>query len=169
MMLIYPRAASVWSTILWFLIIILLILLVLYLAWLFTRKRKKGAAGRAEAAAEAPPTPPAEALPLSPAEPSPEVTAPASAPAAVEVPPDDLTRIEGIGPKVAQVLNSIGITTFAALANADYTKIKQALADAGWPYMDPAGWIEQARLAAEGKWEELAALQEQLKGGRQAA
>ncbi len=167
MMLIYPRAASVWSTILWLLIIILLILLVLYLVWLFTRKRKKGAAGRAEAAAEAPPAPPAEVAPISLAEPSPEVTAPA--PAAAEVPPDDLTRIEGIGPKVAQVLNSIGITTFAALANADYTKVKQALTDAGWPYMDPTTWIEQARLAAEGKWEELAALQEQLKGGRQAA
>ncbi len=166
MMLVYPRAASVWSTILWILIIILLILLILYLVWLFTRKREKAETGRAEAAIRPEVAPPS--APAPPAEMAPPVTTPPTpTEAAAEVPPDDLTRIEGIGPKVAQVLNSIGITTFAALANADYTKVKQALADAGWPYMDPAGWIEQARLAAEGKWEELAALQERLKGGRQ--
>jgi len=166
-------AASVWTTILWILILILLILLVLYLVWLFTRKRRKEEVGRAEAAPPPAPAPPAEAIrpAAAPAEtvaaPA-EAVAPAEAAAALaEVPPDDLTRIEGIGPKVAKVLASIGITTFQALATADYSRVKQALVDAGWPYMDPASWMEQAKLAAEGRWEELALLQERLKGGRQ--
>jgi len=166
-------AASVWTTILWILILILLILLVLYLVWLFTRKRRKEEVGRAEASPPPAPAPPAEAIrpAAAPAEtvaaPA-EAVAPAEAAAALaEVPPDDLTRIEGIGPKVAKVLASIGITTFQALATADYSRVKQALVDAGWPYMDPASWMEQAKLAAEGRWEELALLQERLKGGRQ--
>ncbi|MBC7226011.1 MAG: hypothetical protein H5T61_02085 [Thermoflexales bacterium] len=163
-------AASVWTTILWLVIIILLILLALYLVWLFTRKREKREVGRAEAASTPSPTPsveiaqpapaPAEVVPSPPAAPA-EAVAEAAAP-----PADDLTRLEGIGPKVAKVLASIGITTFQALATADYSQVKQALVSAGWPYMDPAGWIEQAKLAAEGRWEELALLQERLKGGR---
>jgi hypothetical protein len=32
--------------------------------------------------------------------------------------------------------------------------------------MNPEGWIEQARLAAQGDWEELQKLQEELVGGR---
>lgn len=168
-------AASIWTTILWLVIIILIVLLILYLVWLFTRKREKAErAGRAEAAPvpEVPRAPVAEAVP--PAAPVAEVAAavpevprapvPEVAPAAA--PADDLTRLEGIGPKVAKVLASIGITTFRALAEADYSRVKQALVDAGWPYMDPAGWIEQAKLAAEGRWEELALLQDRLKGGR---
>ena len=164
---------SIGSTLLWLFLILLLILLVLYLVWLFTRKRRKEQVGRAEAATvpEAPQVPTAAAV--QPAAPVAEV--PAAEAAAVpevprapvsEMPADDLTRLEGIGPKVAQVLASIGITTFKALAEADYDQVKQALVDAGWPYMDPAGWIEQAKLAAEGRWEELARLQEELKGGR---
>lgn len=148
-------ASNFWTTILWVAIIILLILLVLYLIWRFTRKRQKEEIGRAEAA-----TPPTPAPPIEAAAPAETVAAPPEAPA------DDLTRIEGIGPKVAKVLASIGITTFQALATADYNRVKQALVDAGWPYMDPASWMEQAKLAAEGRWEELGLLQEQLKGGR---
>lgn len=156
--------SNFWTTVLWLVIIILLILLVLYLVWRFTRKRQKGEAGRAEAAPPPTPAPPPEAVrpAVAPVEAAPAevVTAPPEAPA------DDLTRIEGIGPKVAKVLASIGITTFPALATADYNRVKQALVEAGWPYMDPAGWMEQAKLAAEGRWEELALLQEKLKGGR---
>ena len=173
-------ASNFWTTVLWLVIIILLILLVLYLVWLFTRKRRKEEVGRAEAAPPPTPAPPAEAIrpAAAPAEavavpaeavaaPAEVIAAPAEAVAApAAVPSDDLTRIEGIGPKVAKVLASIGITTFQALAEADYSRVKQALVDAGWPYMDPASWMEQAKLAAEGRWEELALLQEKLKGGR---
>ncbi|MDW7992020.1 MAG: helix-hairpin-helix domain-containing protein [Anaerolineae bacterium] len=165
-------ATNIGTTLLWLLLILLLIILVLYLVWLFTRKRRKEQAGRVEAAAtpEVPRVSVAEvAQPVAPAVETPAEAVPVPevprAPVA-EVPADDLTRLEGIGPKVAQVLASIGITTFKALAEADYDRVKQALVEAGWPYMDPAGWIEQAKLAAEGRWEELARLQEQLKGGR---
>ena len=81
---------------------------------------------------------------------------------------DDLTQLEGIGPKVAGVLAGIGITSFQGLASADYTHVKDALDAAGYKYMDPAGWIEQAALAARGDREGLAKLQAALKGGRKA-
>ena len=79
---------------------------------------------------------------------------------------DDLTIIEGIGPRVAKVLNDIGINTFEELANADPVTVQQALNTAGMRYMDPAGWIEQARLAASGDMDGLARLQSELRGGR---
>jgi large subunit ribosomal protein L17 len=82
---------------------------------------------------------------------------------------DDLTELEGIGPKVAQVLAGIGISTFESLAKADHGTVKAALDAAGYKYMDPAGWIEQATLAAKGDTEGLKKLQDSLKGGRKAA
>jgi predicted flap endonuclease-1-like 5' DNA nuclease len=85
---------------------------------------------------------------------------------AVAVVPDDLTMLEGIGPKVAQVLEGIGITTFAALAKSDSAQVQEALNAAGYKYMDPRGWIEQADLVAKGDSERLKKLQDLLKGGR---
>ena len=79
---------------------------------------------------------------------------------------DDLTKIEGIGPKVARVLKDDGITTFDALAHANSADVQKALKDAGLQMMNPEGWIEQAKLAAEGDWKELERLQGELKGGR---
>lgn len=81
---------------------------------------------------------------------------------------DDLAVLEGIGPKVAQVLKEAGITTFAALAEADPAKVQEVLNAAGLQMMNPAGWIEQAKLAAKGDQEGLAKLQAELKGGRRA-
>ena len=81
---------------------------------------------------------------------------------------DDLVSLEGIGPKVAKVLEGIGITTFKALAEADMTKLREALDAAGYKYMEPAGWVEQAAFAAKGDKEGLAKLQSELKGGRRA-
>jgi predicted flap endonuclease-1-like 5' DNA nuclease len=82
---------------------------------------------------------------------------------------DDLSELEGIGPKVAQLLAGLGISTFDSLAKADYDKVKAALDAAGYKYMDPAGWIEQAALAAKGDTEGLKKLQDSLKGGRKVA
>lgn len=79
---------------------------------------------------------------------------------------DDLAKIEGIGPKVAQVLNEAGITTFEALGQAKAADIEQVLDAAGLQMMNPEGWIEQARLAAKGDWEGFERLQGELKGGR---
>ncbi len=87
---------------------------------------------------------------------------------APEVAPDDLTRIEGIGPKITAALNVAGITTFAQLKATPVDEIRRILADAGitGAFGDPTTWAEQARLAQAGKWEELQALQDRLKGGR---
>jgi predicted flap endonuclease-1-like 5' DNA nuclease len=111
--------------------------------------------------------------------PQPGVKMPApSAPVAEPVPPaaeakpapskpDDLKLIEGIGPKIAGILAAAGIDTFAQLAAADGSRLKEIIAQAGLTALaDPASWPEQAALAAAGKLDELKALQDQLKGGR---
>ena len=82
--------------------------------------------------------------------------------------PDDLKKIEGIGPKISELLTKGGIPTFAALAAAEVDTLKGILADAGKRYQmhDPTTWPDQASLAAEGKWEELKTLQDELDGGK---
>ena len=80
--------------------------------------------------------------------------------------PDDLQKIEGIGPKVSRVLKEAGITTFSGLAAANSADVQKALNDTGLQMMNPEGWIEQASLAAKGDWEGLERLQNELKGGR---
>jgi len=87
---------------------------------------------------------------------------------AEEKPADDLTKLEGIGPKVSKILNEAGITSFADLATADDVEVDKVLDAAGLQMMDSAGWIEQAKLAAKGDMEGLAKLQDELKGGRRA-
>jgi len=81
---------------------------------------------------------------------------------------DNLTKVEGIGPKVNEHLNNAGIMTFADLANASFDTLKGILADAGSRYqmMDPTTWPQQSQLAADGKWDELKTLQDKLDGGR---
>ncbi len=81
---------------------------------------------------------------------------------------DDLTKIEGIGPKIAELLKAENINSFADLANTETDKIKEILAAAGGRYKshDPSTWPQQAKLAAEGNWEELKKLQDELDGGR---
>ena len=83
--------------------------------------------------------------------------------------PDDLTRIEGIGPKIASVLQAAGVLTFARLAETDVTRLEEIL-EAESPRLrrlsDPSTWPEQAELAATGEWEALQALQGTLKRGR---
>jgi predicted flap endonuclease-1-like 5' DNA nuclease len=82
--------------------------------------------------------------------------------------PDDLTRIEGIGPKMAQVLGEAGITTFVQLAATTPARLREILDAAGNRYrmIDPGSWPEQAALAATGDWSEFAALVARLKSGR---
>ena len=79
---------------------------------------------------------------------------------------DDLTKIEGIGPKVAKVLNEAGISTFEALSSAKVEDLQQILADAGLKMMDPSTWPQQAKLAADGDWDAFKKLQDELSGGR---
>jgi predicted flap endonuclease-1-like 5' DNA nuclease len=89
---------------------------------------------------------------------------------AAPITPDDLKRIEGIGPKIAELLNEAGIYTFAQLADTDAADVEQILEKAGPRYKlaDPASWAQQAKLAALADWTALEALQDTLKGGRHA-
>ena len=82
--------------------------------------------------------------------------------------PDKLTKIEGIGPKIAEHLGAAGIITFADLAGAPISKLKDILEAAGPRYKMhvPDTWPQQAQLANDGKWDELQVLQDKLDGGR---
>ena len=80
---------------------------------------------------------------------------------------DDFTLIEGIGPKIAKILNQADIHTFKQLSNEDVEGLLVTLATAGIFMTDPSSWPEQARLAAAGQWDELKRLQDSLKGGQQ--
>jgi large subunit ribosomal protein L17 len=82
---------------------------------------------------------------------------------------DDLAIIEGVGPKIAELLNNAGITTFAQLADADDATVQQVLTEAGSRFNvhDATTWNEQAALARDGKMDELKELQDRLKGGKE--
>jgi DNA-directed RNA polymerase subunit beta' len=79
---------------------------------------------------------------------------------------DDLTRIEGIGPAIAELLNGAGITTFGELADTDSESIQQFLNDNNLGLHQAATWPDQARLAANEEWEKLEQWQKELKGGK---
>ena len=98
--------------------------------------------------------------------PAPAEAAPAPAPAASEK-ADDLTKIEGVGPKASEALVAAGIATFDAMAKADAEKVKAILTEASprLAHLDPTSWAKQAQMAAEGKWDELKAWQDSVKGG----
>lgn len=80
--------------------------------------------------------------------------------------PDDLAIIEGIGPKIAEVLQAAGITTFNQLAATDTDRLRDILQKGGIRLADPSTWAEQARLAAAGDQAGLKALQDRLNAGR---
>jgi large subunit ribosomal protein L21 len=92
--------------------------------------------------------------------------------ASVEAPvakalPDDLVKIEGIGPKINDLLVKAGITTFAQLAVTPAEKIKEILKAGGNRFAshDPGTWAEQAALAAKGDWDAFNKLTAELDGG----
>lgn len=130
---------------LWLVLVIFLIIVIV--GWMSSKK--SGGEAPAEAEAHADP----EHVEVAPEE---------------EAAPDNLTKLEGVGPKVSGILAAAGYTTFAKLAAADADEVHVVLKNAGLHMMDPAGWIEQADLAAKGDTEGLAKLQDELKGGRRA-
>ena len=80
---------------------------------------------------------------------------------------DDLTKVEGIGPKIKELLNNDSIWSFAQLSSASIHQLQKILDNAGPAYTvhNPRTWSAQARLADEGLWEELNIWQKHLKGG----
>ena len=78
---------------------------------------------------------------------------------------DDLKKVEGIGPKIAETLAAAGIATFAELAKTEASKISEIIADVRGNHVTDT-WPAQAQLAADGKWDELKKWQDELDGGK---
>ncbi|WP_066222041.1 50S ribosomal protein L21 [Formosa haliotis] len=80
---------------------------------------------------------------------------------------DDLTKIEGAGPKAAEALVNAGFDSFAKIAKAKAEELSTVLheASSGLAHIVTDTWPKQAKLAAAGKWDELKALQDKLDGG----
>ena len=80
---------------------------------------------------------------------------------------NDLTAVEGIGPKIGEVLSAAGLDTWEKLAKSTPEQIKEILSAAGPRYQihNPTTWPKQAELAAAGKWAELDKWQDELDGG----
>ena len=80
---------------------------------------------------------------------------------------NDLTVIEGIGPKINELFNNAGVKTFAQLSKQSIPQMRKVLDDGGSRFRiaNPGTWGQQAALAAENKWDELKKLQDNLSGG----
>jgi large subunit ribosomal protein L21 len=80
---------------------------------------------------------------------------------------DDLKKIEGVGPKAAEAMVAAGLDTFAKVAKAKPEAIATILSDtsSNLAHLVTDTWPKQAKLAADGKWDELKELQDNLDGG----
>ncbi|MRT16180.1 50S ribosomal protein L21 [Vitellibacter sp. q18] len=103
---------------------------------------------------------------------APKAKAEPKAPAAKAAPKktekaDDLKKIEGVGPKAAEAMVAAGMDTFAKVAKAKPEAIATILSDASpnLAHLVTDTWPKQAQLAADGKWDELKELQDNLNGG----
>ncbi len=81
---------------------------------------------------------------------------------------NDLTVVEGIGPKIADVLHAAGIRTWWQLHNTDVAAISAVLAAAGPRFQvhDPGTWPHQGGMLARGEWREFKLLADSLAGGQ---
>lgn len=81
---------------------------------------------------------------------------------------DDLTVVEGIGPKIKELFHNHEVTTWAALASCSVEKCQEVLKSGGkrFEMHKPGTWPRQADLAAKGLWKELNDWQDQLDGGK---
>jgi len=80
---------------------------------------------------------------------------------------DDLTVIEGVGPRTQEVLYQAGIRTFSALIGKSGDEVKGLLRANGYKApVDATSWSAQAELAAQGQWDALKDLQSRLTAGR---
>lgn len=82
--------------------------------------------------------------------------------------PKDLEKVEGIGPKIAQILIENEILDLEDLSQTSVEKLQRILDSAGSEYnmADPTTWPQQAELGAKGDWERLESLKNKLKGGK---
>lgn len=81
---------------------------------------------------------------------------------------DDLTRIEGIGPKFSAALQTAGITTFDQLARSNEETLRAALAAANLRFAPSLGtWARQASYLAKGDEKGFEAYIKKLTAGRE--
>ena len=68
-----------------------------------------------------------------------------------------MTKINGIGPATARLLNENGITSFAQLADTDQNGLQQILETAGSKFrlIDCSTWRHQSEFACKGDWSGL--------------
>jgi len=81
---------------------------------------------------------------------------------------NDLTIIEGIGPKIQELFNNHDIRTWKDLSDSSIEKCQEVLNSGGERFKihNPGTWREQARMAYKGHWEDLLKWQDDLDGGK---
>lgn len=81
---------------------------------------------------------------------------------------NDLTVVEGIGPKIQELFHNNGIKTWKALSECSIDKCQSVLTSGGdrFKMHKPGTWPKQAKLAYEGKWDALLKWQDELDGGK---
>jgi predicted flap endonuclease-1-like 5' DNA nuclease len=80
---------------------------------------------------------------------------------------DDIIIIEGIGPKIAELFKTNGVSTFAQVSKLSVPEMSAILDKGGarFKLANPGSWAQQAKLAAENRWAELKELQDALYAG----
>ncbi|MEM6795430.1 MAG: helix-hairpin-helix domain-containing protein [Acidobacteriota bacterium] len=117
-----------------------------YLIRTWRAERERAGAGAAD------PKRPAAAAKSAGAE---KEAAPAPSPVRSEPPselePDDLRKINGVGPKIASVLEELGFGTFERIADETPERLREALTavDPRYRIFDPETWPAQAAELAE--------------------
>jgi small subunit ribosomal protein S2 len=78
---------------------------------------------------------------------------------------DDLTKLSGIGPKLAEAMNNAGINHYALLAELSVETVAERLASSGIRYSKASAesWAKQASFAGQKDWDGLKAYQATLK------
>jgi len=81
---------------------------------------------------------------------------------------EDLKVIEGIGPKIENILKAHSIYSYVDLAAIPISTLKSLLESGGISsdLHEPQTWPQQALLAAQGRWVDLEAYKEELHGGK---
>lgn len=81
---------------------------------------------------------------------------------------DDLTVVEGIGPKIQELFHNHDVKTWKALSECSVDKCQTVLNSGGdrFKMHKPSTWPKQAKMAYEGRWADLQKWQDELDGGK---
>ncbi len=84
---------------------------------------------------------------------------------------DDLTVVDGIGPKIEDQLRAHGIDSFVKIACLSVDDLLDILERGGpsFRFANPESWPQQASLAAQNRWKELKKMQSERIDGDDAA